>query len=166
MIFLHTKRKRRQSESGSMRVLRLIFLFFVLLSFNPPSSLSADPVVVIVSLQNPVNEITQERLQEAYLTEGKKWADGSTIVPLNLIQSHPASILFRERVLKKTAADLNVFWIQQVFSWKGSPPIILKEDQEVKAYISSHKEAIGYIRSSALDSTVKSIRVDGKAFIQ
>jgi hypothetical protein len=68
--------------------------------------------------------------------------------------------------LKKTAAELKVFWIQQIFSQKGNPPIILKDEREVKEFVSSQKGAIGYIHASALDSTVKSILVEGKAFIQ
>ncbi len=141
-------------------------LFLIFLSFEIVPSFSGDPVVVIVSLENPIQGITQEGLQEIYLGESKKWDDGSTIIPLSLIETHPASGVFRETVLKKTAGDLQVFWIQQIFSEKGSPPVILKSDREIKEYVASRKGAIGYIHSSVLDKSVKSILVDGKAFIQ
>lgn len=147
-------------------VIRLFLLFLIVSLFGSGSSLSLEPVIVVVSAENPIREITAEELREIYLGENKKWKDGSPIVPLNLVEKHPASVLFRENILKKTAADLTVFWIQQIFSEKGSPPVILKEDSEVKAYISSNKGAIGYIRSSAADATVKPISVDGKAFLQ
>ena len=144
----------------------LILLFLVSLSFKSVPSFSADPVVVIVSLGNPIRGLTKEWLQGVYLGENKKWDDGSPITPLNLRETDPASTLFREHILKKTAADLKVFWIQQIFSQKGTPPIILKDEREVKDFVSSQKGAIGYIRSSALDQTVKAVSVEGKAFIQ
>jgi ABC-type phosphate transport system substrate-binding protein len=149
-----------------MRAIGFIGSLFFFLSFKIVASLSAEQVVVIVSLESPIYSISNERLQGAYLGEGKKWEDDSIIIPVNLIETHPASGLFMEKVLKKTAADMKVLWIQQIFSGKGSPPIVMKEDREVKAYVASHKGAIGYIRSSALDSTVRSIPVDGKVFIQ
>lgn len=159
------------SVTGHMKKMRgragsFLWLLFLLFSFDAPRVLSGDPVSVVVSLENPILGMTMENLQGAYLGEIKKWDDGSPIVPLNLIETHPASGLFRETVLKKTEADLEAFWIQQIFSEKGSPPVILKDEREVKEYIASHKGAIGYLRSSALDASVKPILVDGKAFIQ
>src|SRR3569832_1962172 len=159
------------SVTGHKKKLRwraapFLWLLFILFSFDASPFFGGDPLSVVVSLDNPILGMTRENLQGAYLGEIKKWEDGSPIIPLNLIESHPASGLFREMILKKTEADLEVFWIQQIFSEKGSPPVILKDDREVKEYVASHKGAIGYLRSSALDASVKSILVDGKAFIE
>jgi hypothetical protein len=46
-------------------------------------------------------------------------------------------------------------WAQQVFSGKGLPPKVIDGDAEVKKAVAAQGNAIGYIKPSSVDDSVK-----------
>jgi ABC-type phosphate transport system substrate-binding protein len=52
---------------------------------------------------------------------------------------------------------LNAHWSRIVFTGKGQPPKAVGDDSQVKEAVAKDKSLIGYIDSSALDSSVKKI---------
>lgn len=135
-----------------------LFLFFLCSGLADASD---GELVVIVSPENKVERISVEEMKAIYLKEKKEWEDGIPFIPIDLEESHPAREQFAEKIMKRTLAGLKFYWIQQIFSGRGTPPIVLGSEEKVKAYVNGHPGAIGYIYSKNLDATVKPIWIEG-----
>ena len=57
----------------------------------------------------------------------------------------------------KSLGNMKSLWAQNVFAGKAVPPKVLPSDDEVKKTVAANKNAIGYIKASAADDTVKVI---------
>jgi ABC-type phosphate transport system substrate-binding protein len=148
-----------------MRAQRLTFMLFITaVSFfaTAGSTLALDEIVVIVSPENKIDQISMEDLKRIYLKERKDWGNGLQIAPIDLGESDPVRHRFIQVVLKRSVVNMKYYWIEQIFSGKGTPPLAFRDDKEVKAYVASNPEAIGYIRAKNLDETVKAIHIEGK----
>lgn len=114
----------------------------------------AGDLVVIV---NPANRaiLTKELVVSYYLGESKSWSGGVPIKLLELSPDDPTRATFDKTVLGKTTQQLHDIWAQNSLSGKAIPPKELTSDEEVKKAVSSSKIAIGYIKASSVDDTVK-----------
>ena len=55
----------------------------------------------------------------------------------------------------KNLSNMKALWAQNVFTGKAVPPKKLGTDEEVKKSVAANKGAIGYIKASSADDTVK-----------
>jgi ABC-type phosphate transport system substrate-binding protein len=140
----------------------MLFVAAFSLFSTAEGTLALDDIAVIVSPENKVDQIGMEELKQIYLKERKEWGNGLPIAPIDLGESDPVRDLFNRIVLKRSAVNMKYYWTERIFSGKGTPPIVFKNDREVKAYVASNPDAIGYIRAKNLDATVKALRIEGK----
>ena len=63
--------------------------------------------------------------------------------------------LFYSAVLGKSNAAMRAIWSQNIFTGKGMPPKVTAEDGEMKRIVAANRNAIGYIRASQIDKTVR-----------
>lgn len=124
-----------------------------------------DPLVIVVSPENRLSELRSEELKSIYLKDKKSWQDGTPIIPIDLEQPE-AQDLFSKKILKKNVREVKIYWMQQIFTGRAAPPLIVQGDRQAKEYIALNRGAIGYIHSKSLDDTVKAIRVDGQGTLQ
>ncbi len=146
----------------------LFFSSFFLLFFPSVAVLSLDaedPLVIVVSLRNKIEQISPEELKSIYLKDKKTWEDGTAILPIDLEQTE-AQTLFSKSILKKNLREVKTYWVQQIFSARAAPPLVLPGDRQVKEFIASNRGAIGYIHSKSLDDTVKPILIGDKRTLQ
>jgi hypothetical protein len=52
---------------------------------------------------------------------------------------------------------MRAIWSQNIFTGKGMPPRVVSLDAEMKRLVATNRNAIGYIRTSQLDPTVRVI---------
>jgi ABC-type phosphate transport system substrate-binding protein len=116
-------------------------------------TLAGDLAVIV----NPANRaiLTKELVVSYYLGESKSWSGGVPIKLLELSPDDPTRAAFDKAVLGKSAQQLKDIWAQNSLSGKAIPPKQLASDEEVKKAVSSSKIAIGYIKASSVDDTVK-----------
>lgn len=97
--------------------------------------------------------LTLDDLARIYLRKRRFWHDGTPIIPVN----HEAGTVTREafsrRVLGRTRAQLARYWDQRYFDGIF-PPVTLHSDAAVREYVARDRNAIGYISSAAVDSSV------------
>jgi ABC-type phosphate transport system substrate-binding protein len=60
-------------------------------------------------------------------------------------------------VLGKTVGNVKAIWAQLVFSGRALPPKQAASDDEVKKLVAGNKNAIGYIKASSVDDSVKAV---------
>lgn len=148
--------------------MRTLLLSFFLLFFSSMAVLTfgaEDPLVLVVSLENNIGEISPEELKSIYLKDKKNWQDGTPILPIDLGQPE-AQERFSRIILKKNLREVKIYWMQQIFTGRAAPPLIVKDDREVKEWIASNRGAIGYIHSKSLDDTIKPILIGDKRTLQ
>jgi ABC-type phosphate transport system substrate-binding protein len=114
----------------------------------------AGDMVVIVNPANPV-VLSKSLVVSYYLGESKSWIGGVPIKLLELSPDNPTRVAFDKDVLGKSTQQLKDIWSQNSLSGKAIAPRVLTSDEEVKKAVSASKIAIGYIKASSVDDTVR-----------
>lgn len=119
-----------------------------------PGGHAADDVVVIIHKDNP-HVIDKDYVIGIYTGRTKGWPDGSPVFPIDQGESSTARTAFYDSVIGRSQRNMQALWAQNIFSGKGLPPKLATPDAEMKHIVSTNRNAIGYIRASELDSSVK-----------
>jgi ABC-type phosphate transport system substrate-binding protein len=125
----------------------------------PGSRAAADDYKVIVNPENPAPAIDRGFLREIYLRKATDWPGLGPIRPLDLAKRFAVRERFAHEVLKKTGAQLKVYWNQQIFSGKGVPPPEADSTAAAVAYVLANPGAIAYLPADADPGKAKVIRV-------
>ena len=115
--------------------------------------LGAEEIVVIVHPERAAM-LSADQLAQIYLKQRHYWGDGDRIVAVNLESASAVRVAFARAVLDQSPAQLSVYWNRQYFLGV-MPPATLASDEAVKQFVAREKRAIGYIRASALDDSVR-----------
>ncbi len=128
----------------------------LLLLFAAQGAMAEDEVVVITNLEN-ANVIDRAYVVKVYTGAVKGWPDGSPIFVLDYGQDSELRKIFYSRFIGKSPAAMRAIWSQNIFTGKAMPPRVTQEDSEMKRIVAGNRNAIGYIRASQIDRTVKVI---------
>jgi ABC-type phosphate transport system substrate-binding protein len=131
-------------------------LFALAWLLGDASARGAD-VAVIVNKDSNVGAIDEKLISEIYTGQTKLWRSGEPVVAYDLPEDALARGAFSATVLGKSIGNMKALAAQNLFSGKAVPPKQLSSDEEVKKAVSVHKNAIGYIRASSVDDTVKAV---------
>ena len=115
--------------------------------------LGAEEIVVIVHPERAAT-LSADQLAQIYLKQRRYWGDGERIVAVNLESASAVRGAFARALLGQSPAQLSVYWNRQYFLGV-MPPATLASDEAVKQFVAREKRAIGYIRASALDASVR-----------
>lgn len=125
------------------KILVLIFL----LSF--PLRSRAD-FVVVVSKQNDY-VLKQADVRKLYLGQITTFPNGKRAVPLMLIEGAPERPIFLQKTLLITESRYISIWAKLLFTGNGTPPIELKDNNEMAAFLLQNPLAVGYLPRSEID---------------
>jgi ABC-type phosphate transport system substrate-binding protein len=114
----------------------------------------ADDVLVIINKDNP-NAVNAEFVTRVYTGALKGWPDGNTVMAFDQSDETEVREMFCAWVLRKSPANVKAIWSQNIFTGKGLPPKVAAPDAAMKRAVAANRYAIGYIRASQLDDTVK-----------
>ena len=116
----------------------------------------AGDFAVIVNKDNAA-PVDKDTVAKIYSGELKSWKDGSPVAAIDLPESNPVRTDFSTEVLGKTVANVKALWAQMIFSGKALPPKQAATDDDVKKLVSANKGAIGYVKRSSVDESVKAV---------
>ena len=116
----------------------------------------ADDIVVIVHKEN-LNPVDREFVVRVYTGSIRGWPDGSPVFALDQPEDSETRQQFATSVLGKSVANLRAIWSQNIFTGRGMPPKVTSPDSEMKRLVATNRNAIGYIRASQLDASVRAI---------
>ena len=112
-------------------------------------------VAVVVNPKNPLASMTADQVSGIFLGKSNTLPSGATAMPTDLPDSVPTREIFYPKVTGKSTAQVKAAWSRLVFSGKATPPKELASSADVKKFVASNPDAIGYIEKSAVDSSVK-----------
>jgi len=116
--------------------------------------LAAEDLVVIVHPDRAHERLDADDVAQIYLKQRLRWRDGKTIVPVNREPESDTRAAFARAVLELSPQQLSVHWNRQYFLGVR-PPATLASDEAVKRFVAREKRAIGYVRASAIDASVR-----------
>jgi ABC-type phosphate transport system substrate-binding protein len=161
-----------------MKVVRGVVLFatVTLLSGNAPSETrpplqiiaSTAPrapwegLAIVVNRNNPNNNLTLAQLRALFLGEKRWWSNRRRVALSAMRRGTPERQTVSRVIYKMDDREFDKYFLYQTF--KGEPstsPATLKTPADVKRFVVSTPGAVGYLRASDLDDSVKVVRVDG-----
>jgi hypothetical protein len=119
-----------------------------------------DELVVIVHPSNRYDALSRSKLSYVFLRKVSRWPWGPEVAPANLPASEPLRQEFLQKVLRMSEEQFVDYWIDQRSTRGVSPPIEVRDPAAIKIWVAARPGGIAYIPASALDRTVKAIRVD------
>ncbi len=123
-----------------------------------PMSARADdePVVAVIHKDNP-NAVDLALVRRAFVGLVKAWPDGSPLRPFDQPEDSEVRAQFCQQVLHKSLGTVKAIWAQNIFTGKGYPPKVLASDAEVRRVVAADRQALGYLRRSQLDDSVREV---------
>src|SRR5882757_2194540 len=134
---------------------KLLAALLTALLFSPRPAPAADDAVVVIIHKDNLQQVDQNFVVAIYSGRLKGWPDGSPVFPLDQSDGTSVREAFYMNFVGRTAANMQAVWAQNIFSGKGLPPKIAAPDSEMKRIVSTNRNAIGYIRASAVDDSVR-----------
>lgn len=159
---------RRSDATGNRPWLALVTASaMTALAFGQPNPSKPAPpteaLVVIVNKANTVTNLTSEELRKLFRLEQERWPDGRK----NTVLMQPAGTPARDAALRKiyhfSESEFARHFIQLSYAGRSqSAPKELSSAANVRKFIFNVPGAIGYVRASEVDDTVKVVRIDGR----
>jgi ABC-type phosphate transport system substrate-binding protein len=128
----------------------------------PAASGAEQSIAIIVNQSNPVENFSLPELRKIFLGQRSHWPNGRriTLVMMDPAQSE-RKVILRE-IYNMNEKDLSSYFIQGVFTGAVLvSPKTLASSPEVLKFVFNVPGAIGYVRASDVDSSVKVLRIDG-----
>ena len=116
-------------------------------------------VVVVVSSRSPVKALSQHQVADIFLGKTSRLPDGQTVLPVDQPEGSTARERFYLDLVGKSPAQLKAHWSKIIFTGKGQPPREVSGNDVVKKVVAGNPGVIGYIESTAIDSSVKPVLV-------
>lgn len=121
-----------------------------------------EALAVIVNRSNPVENLTLDELRNFSVGERKRWSDNKrvTVVLRDPGQAERESVL--QVIYRMSENDFSRYFLQKEFTGEiQSAPKHLSTGPGVRRFVFNVPGAIGFVRASDADASVKVVRVNG-----
>jgi ABC-type phosphate transport system substrate-binding protein len=115
-------------------------------------------IVAVVSAHSSVTRLSTTQLADIFLGKVSRFPDGTLAVPIDLGDGSAERDQFYAKVTGKTPAQIKAYWSKVIFTGRGQPPKAVQNGSDMKQYVASNIDAIGYIDSTMLDDSVRVLR--------
>jgi phosphate transport system substrate-binding protein len=123
-----------------------------------------DDLAIIVNKSNPTDAMTLAELRNVFLAERSRWSNGRKITITMLDAGNPERDVILRTVYRMREAEFNRNFLRAKFTGETTEePKLLASPTNMVRFVFNAPGAIGYVRSSSLDNSVKVLRIDGLA---
>ena len=158
-----------------MKRISVVLIALALLSFGAPSHAAADDVAVIVHKSNPVDGLTMGQLRKIVLGQQTKWPNDQTIAVLMTTPGQPERDTTLRIVCGMSETSFGLHFAHASFTeglaalhgpkWSppdvAEPPTSVGSGVQLRQSVAGSANAVGFIKASQLDGSVKIITIDG-----
>jgi ABC-type phosphate transport system substrate-binding protein len=130
----------------------------------PPAAPDDEALAIIVNKSNPIVNVSLTELRKMFMAQQTQWASGNrvTVVMRQPGQGERATAL--RLIYRMSERDFNRYFLRGTFTGETqSVPKTLATAAGVAKFVFNVPGAIGYVRASEVDGSVKIVRVDGHA---
>jgi hypothetical protein len=135
------------------------------LGFLPPvQAASEQNLAVIVNLSNPVENLSLVDLRKIFLGERTHWPNGRRITLVMMEPGQPERAVVLRDICQMNENDFNNHFLHGLFTGEVLvSPKILATPVGVRKFVFNVPGAIGYLRATDVDASIKVLRVDERA---
>jgi ABC-type phosphate transport system substrate-binding protein len=131
---------------------------------TPPPTTRDESVAVIVNQANPIDDLTLKDLRTVFLGERSHWPNGRRIT---LVMMDPG-LVERKAVLRDVChmseSEFSRHFLQGLFTGEVfASPKTLSTPVGVRKFVFNVPGAIGYVKASDVDGSVKVIKINGRS---
>lgn len=127
-----------------------------------PEPAGSGDLAIVVNKENPVESLSMAELRKVFLGERSHWPSGRRITLVMMEAGHAERAVLIRDVCQMNESDFNRHFLHGVFTGEVFvSPKTLASPLGVRKFIFNVPGAIGYLRASDVDSSVKIVRVDG-----
>lgn len=116
-------------------------------------------VVVVVSSRSALSALSQHQVADIFLGKTSRLPDGQMVLPVDQPEGSAVRGRFYLDLVGKSPSQLKAHWSKIIFTGKGQPPREVSGNDLVKKVVAGNPGVIGYIESTAVDSSVKPVLV-------
>jgi ABC-type phosphate transport system substrate-binding protein len=116
--------------------------------------------VVVVNDSNPISSIATADLARVFLKTVKRWDNGNPVEPIDQSFESQVRAQFSQSVLRKSAVQVQEYWLRETYSGREIPPPVRNSDTGVLEFVRANPGAVGYVSAStSLPAGVKALTV-------
>jgi len=124
---------------------------------------SEQNLAIIVNLSNTLDGVSRDELRRIFLGERSHWANGRRITLVMMEPGRPERKAILRDVCQMNETDYNNRILHDLFTGElFVSPKTLASPTGVRKFVFNVPGAIGYVRATDVDETVKVLRVDGR----
>jgi ABC-type phosphate transport system substrate-binding protein len=128
---------------------------------KPAESLTYQPLAIIANRSNTVNGLTMAELRKLFLGDRGHWPDGHRVTLVMREPGEPERQTILRDVCQMNENDFKNHFLHGLFTGEILvSPKILDTPTGVRKFIFNVPGAIGYLRQTDVDATVKVLRID------
>lgn len=165
---------------GLQQVLKRLSLLFCLVALLCVSWITAPPaqatddgllplaaedaaLAIIVNKANPIENLTSSDLRSLLLAEQRTWFNGRRVTIVMREPGQPERAAVLRAVCRMTDGDyIKYFMRAQFVGDLQTTPKVLATAAGMRKFVFNVPGAIGYVRASEVDTSVKVVRIDGR----
>jgi ABC-type phosphate transport system substrate-binding protein len=129
----------------------------------PMQRKSSQTLAIIVNRSNPVDNLSLAELRKIFLGRRSHWPNGRRIAMVMLEPGQPERETVLREIYRMTESEYQDHFLKGLFTGEVFiSPKTLSSPAVVRKFVFNAPGAIGYLRESDVDESVKVIRVDGQ----
>lgn len=123
-----------------------------------------EDVAIIVNKANQIDSLTLAELRNVFLEERGRWPNGRKITVTMLDPGNPERDSVLRTVYRMRETDFTRTFLRAKFAGETTEePRALASPANMVRFVFNAPGAVGYVRASGLDGSVKPLRIDGIA---
>jgi ABC-type phosphate transport system substrate-binding protein len=126
-----------------------------------PAASSEQNLAIVVNLSNPTVNLSMAELRKIFLGERSHWPNGRRITLVMIEPGRPERTAVLSLIYQMSENDFNNHFLHGLFTGEVfASPKTLATPVGVRKFIFNVPGAIGYVRATDVDASVKVIRID------
>jgi ABC-type phosphate transport system substrate-binding protein len=126
-----------------------------------PSAAPEQNLAIVVNLSNPTANLSMAELRKIFLGERSHWPNGRRITLVMIEPGRPERTAVLSLIYQMSENDFNNHFLHGLFTGEVfASPKTLATPVGVRKFIFNVPGAIGYVRATDVDASVKVIRID------
>lgn len=151
------------SLSRLSRTLSALGVALLLATPDAARAQRSESLAIVVNRSNPTDDVSLAELRRIFRGQRSRWPSGRRITLLMRDGASPERSALLRLLYGLSEQDYRRGFIQAVFSGEASDaPRMLSSTNGMLRFVFNAPGAVGYVRASEADSTVKVLRVDGR----
>ena len=118
-------------------------------------SAAVSDVVAVVSAKSNVTALSKNQIVDIFLGNTSLLPNGEKAIPIDQAEGSAARDEFYAKFTGKSAAQMKAHWSKIIFTGRGQPPKEAAFSSDAKKRIVDNPNAIGYLESNMVDSSVR-----------